>query len=90
MSVSTFGSSINSINNSYNDNNLEDKMEIKIDLLGKDLRNMNLNDGMLENKEKNIVINEKREEMLNNNINIKKTSNNPNIARRISKLRIDY
>ena len=90
LSVSTFNSSINSLNNNnYNDNCLEGKM--KIDLLAKDLGFMNLNDGkMLENKEKNAHINENRDKIFHNNINIKKTSNNPNLAKRVSKLTIDY
>ena len=89
FSVSTFNSSINSANNNYNDNCLEGKMKLKIDLLAKDLGKMNLNDGKtLENKEKNVHINENSAKMFHNNI--KKTSNNPNLARRVSKLRIDY
>ena len=91
LSVSTFNSSINSLNNNYNDNCLEDKMKMEIDLLDKDLGNMNLNNGkMLENKYRNVHINENRENIFHNITNVKKTSNNPNLARRISKLRIDY
>lgn len=51
MSASTFNSSINSINNNCNDSDL------KIDMLRKDLGNMNLNDGMLGNKKNHIFIN---------------------------------
>lgn len=89
LTVSTFNSSINSANNNYNDNGLEGKMKLKIDLLAKDLGNMNLNNGkMLENKGKKFNIIENKEKILHNHI--KKPSNNPNLAKRVSKLTIDY
>ena len=89
MSVSTFNSSINSVNNNYDDKSLEGKMKIKIDLLAKDLGNMNLNDRkMIQYKERKVDMNDNRERIFQNNI--KKTSNNPNLATRVSKLKFDY
>ena len=64
-------------------------MKIKIDLLANDLGNMNLNDKkMIQYKERKVDMNDNRERIFQNNI--KKTSNNPNLAKRVSKLKFDY
>ena len=57
FSASTFNSSINSVNSNSNNNNnnncFEGKLELKIDLLGKDLGYLNLNERkIVQNKEK--------------------------------------
>ena len=58
-------------------------------MLSKDLGTINLNNReIFKNRENNLYSNENKGKIMCNNI--KKNSNNPNLAKRLSKLTIDY